>query len=306
MRPITSDSLGIGLRTDHIADLCKPNHRKDIAFLELAPDNWMNIGGKKREQLETLADHYPLVAHGLSLSIGDTAPLNLDYINNIKTFLDDYAIDVYSEHLSFSRDDQGYLYDLLPIPRRPENIPYLADRIKTVQDILERPLILENITYYHRYSHEMPEQEFIAALIEASDCRLLLDINNLYINSKNHHYDPVVFMMDIPKHAIDYYHIAGHGVEKNDTLIDTHGHPVSAPVMALGQKIINSHGKKPVLLERDNNIPPLQTLCTELKVLSKHLSYGVSNESSDNITIRNRDHDTSDKISDGHICSAGH
>ncbi|KPM80497.1 DUF692 domain-containing protein [Cobetia sp. UCD-24C] len=285
MRAIKPEALGIGLRAEHLTDLNHPRHVDQIDFLELAPENWMNMGGAKREQLDGLAGTYPLIAHGLSLSIGDTTPLNMKHIKNVKEFIEHYDIDIYSEHLSFSHDAKGYIYDLLPIPRRNENILYLADRIKTVQDILGRPLVLENITYYHQYPHEMPEQEFIASLIETSGCHLLLDINNLYINSQNHHYDPIAFMADIPKDAIDYYHIAGHATQGSELIIDTHGHPVCPHVMTLGKDIITSHGRKPVLLERDNDIPSLPTLCAELELLSKEFLQGVRNESADSIAV---------------------
>ncbi|MGL5179250.1 MAG: multinuclear nonheme iron-dependent oxidase, partial [Aeromonas veronii] len=170
MRPISSRSRGIGLRQEHLDALCSGPVRPGIDFLELAPENWMAIGGARREQLHRIAERYPLVAHGLSLSLGDCQPLNRTLLSQIRTFLDEFGIEIYSEHLSFSRDQQGYLYELLPVPRQWENIPYLAERIAQVQEALARPLVLENISYYHGYDHEMPEEDFLAELVARSGC----------------------------------------------------------------------------------------------------------------------------------------
>lgn len=208
MRPISSRSRGIGLRQEHLDALCSGTIRPGIDFLELAPENWMAIGGAKRAQLHQLAERYPLVAHGLSLSLGDCQPLNRTLLGQIRTFLDEFGIEIYSEHLSFSRDEQGYLYELLPVPRQWENIPYLAERIEQVQEALARPLVLENISYYHGYGHEMPEENFLAELVARSGCELLLDINNVFVNSRNHGYCPKRMSAGLPGSAIRYFHIA--------------------------------------------------------------------------------------------------
>ncbi len=147
-------------------------------------------------------------------------------LGQIRTFLDEFGIGIYSEHLSFSRDQQGYLYELLPVPRQWENIPYLAERIEQVQEALARPLVLENISYYHGYDHEMPEEDFLAELVARSGCELLLDINNVFVNSRNHGYCPKRMIAGLPSHAIRYFHIAGHLEGADGTLLDTHGKPV--------------------------------------------------------------------------------
>ncbi len=280
MRPIAYTSQGIGLRTEHLDALCAQPHREDVDFLELAPDNWMTPGGVRRSMLDDIATKYPLVAHGLSLSIGDTQPLNVDYLKNIRAFLDEYQIEIYSDHLSFSRDEQGYLYDLLPIPRFAENIAYLTDRIHQVQDILDRPLVLENISWYHRYAGEMPELEFWLTLLEKSQCQMLLDINNVWVNGQNHHYDPVSFIRTLPGKQIRYYHIAGH-LKTSQGIIDTHGMPVEEDVLKLAQETFDCHGSRPLLLERDNNIPPLAELCQELNDIRGYVQQtGKKNERS--------------------------
>ncbi|MFW7524693.1 DUF692 domain-containing protein [Vibrio ostreicida] len=265
MRAISDTSKGIGLRSEHLDLLCQLPEHPDIDFLELAPENWMNMGGLKREQLQSIAQHYPLIAHGLSLSIGDCQPLNEHFVKEIARFLDDFNIEIYSEHLSFSRDKQGYLYELLPIPRYKQNIPYLVERIQRVQDIIQRPLVLENISYYHDYGHEMPEGEFIAQVCQRSGCELLIDINNVFVNSHNHHYCPYDMLNLLPSEAIRYYHIAGHLKAQNDFLLDTHGKPVSKDVVNLARETYCRHGQKPLLLERDHNVPSLLLLTEELR-----------------------------------------
>lgn len=264
MRPITCRSRGIGLRQEHLDALCSGPVRPGIDFLELAPENWMAIGGAKREQLHLLAERYPLVAHGLSLSLGDCQPLNRTLLGQIRAFLDEFAIDIYSEHLSFSRDDQGYLYELLPVPRQWENIPYLVDRIDQVQEALARPLVVENISYYHGFEGDVPEAPFLAELVARSGCELLLDINNVFVNSRNHDYCPQQMIAALPGEAIRYYHIAGHLVEADGTLLDTHGKPVCDAVVDLARFTMNTHGLRPLLLERDHHLPPLTQLEAEL------------------------------------------
>ena len=288
-RTIQNTDKGIGLRSEHIELLARSPKYPDIDFLELAPENWMSLGGLKREQLQDIAKQYPLIAHGLSLSIGDCQPLNTKFVRQVGQFLDELNIQVYSEHLSFSRDSQGYLYELLPVPRRAENIGYLADRIKQVQDIIQRPLVMENISYYHNYGDEMPEGDFIAEIAKRSGCELLVDINNLYVNSQNHHFDATEMIKALPSDAIRYYHIAGHlvegdrsvagntAVESNKSLLDTHGMEVQQEVIDLARYVFDLHGSKPLLLERDNNVPPLVVLSEELRTVHRQvLNAGVA------------------------------
>lgn len=267
MRAIDRTSKGIGLRSEHVDLLCQLPDHPDIDFLELAPENWMNMGGLKREQLQQIAKHYPLVAHGLSLSIGDGQPLNKAFVKKVAAFLDEFNIDIYSEHLSFSRDAQGYLYELLPIPRYKESIAYLVDRIHCVQDIVQRPLVLENISYYHSYGKEIPEGEFIAEIVERSGCQLLIDINNVYVNSRNHNYCPFDMLATLPSEAIGYYHIAGHLKEREGFLLDTHGKPVQQEVIDLARYAYAQQGSRPLLLERDHHVPPLVVLTEELRTI---------------------------------------
>ncbi|MGF1684481.1 DUF692 domain-containing protein [Photobacterium minamisatsumaniensis] len=264
MRAITPFSKGIGLRSEHMNVLSQQPSHESIDFLELAPENWMNLGGMKKEALDAIAEKYPLVAHGLSLSIGDTQPLNIDFIKQVGVFLDRYSIDIYSEHLSFSRDQNGYLYDLLPIPRHKENLMYLSDRINTVQDILQRPLVLENISYYYNYPGDIPEAEFFSRLVENTHCELLLDINNAYVNATNHSYDALEMIKGLPSDAIRYFHIAGHLKQDDNSLLDTHGKEVTNDVIEFAKEVIDHHGPRAMLLERDHFVPSLEELTDEL------------------------------------------
>ncbi len=274
MRTIATSAYGVGLRTEHLEELAYNSKRDDIDFLELAPENWMSIGGAKKQLLQKIAEKYPLIAHGLSLSLGASVELNIPFLSKVTDFLDDYNIQIYSDHLSFSQDQQGYLYELLPIPRYQDVLPYLVDRIHQVQDITKRPLVLENISYYHTYPDQMPEDQFMIDLLRLSDCKLLLDINNVYVNSVNHNYDPFEFIKRMPTNAISYYHLAGHLKQADNFLLDTHGKNVTPEVLELAKKTIKYHGVKPLLLERDHHVPPLETLCKELSTIKSGIKYG--------------------------------
>ncbi len=271
MRAIRNDSFGIGLRSEHINDIRDEPKYSELDFLELAPDNWMGIDGLKREFLEDISQKYSLVAHGLSLSIGDTCPINREYLYQVKHFIERYNIAIYSDHLCYSRDKQGYLYDLLPVPRYKENIDYLVARIDEVQDILQQIIVLENITWYYKYPNEMPEIDFWVELLDKSKCNMLLDINNVYVNSLNHGYDAYEYIKNIPSDRISYYHIAGH-LKTDDFILDTHGTDVHANVLALAKDVFLYHGAKPLILERDNNIPQLDDLLEELRVIKQFVN----------------------------------
>jgi uncharacterized protein (UPF0276 family) len=273
MRTIAPSSLGVGLRSEHAQWLSDQPIDPNIDFLELTIENWLEVGGRKREQLDILSSKYPLIAHGLSLSIGDTLPLNVEFVERVKRFLDRYQIDVYSDHLSYSRDKQGYLYDLLPIPRSPEMAVYISEKIRQAQDILERTLILENISYYYNHDGQMDEVEFINEIVERSQCQLLLDINNVYVNGVNHDYDPLKFIASLPSASIRYFHIAGHWQQEDGVIIDTHGANVCGDVIELAKQTIKLHGTKPLVLERDNHLPSLKDLCGEVSELRSQLLY---------------------------------
>lgn len=256
---------GLGLRRSLLSELVDVD-RTQIDFMEIAPENWIGVGGRLGQQLRTYTERFPFACHGLSLSIGSSAPLNVQLLCDIKHFLDQHKISIYSEHLSYT-SDHGQLYDLLPIPFTEEAVVYVAARIGQAQDILGRRIAIENASYYCAPQQEMSESEFINAVVRAADCDLLLDVNNVYVNSINHRYDPYDFLTSLPRERITYMHIAGHYLESDKLRIDTHGAAVIAPVWDLLAHSYDLFGVKPTLLERDFNIPPIAELLAEVAAI---------------------------------------
>lgn len=234
-----------------------------VDFIECAPENWIGVGGKFGEAFRRYAERLPIVCHGLSLSLGSPAPLDLDLLNNIKVFLNEFDVRVYSDHLS-SCSDFGQLYDLMPIPFTGDSVRYVAERISMVQDILERRIAVEHVSYYAAPGQEMTEIEFINAVLDEADCNFLLDVNNMYVNSVNFSYDPLEFLDSVPKDRICYVHIAGHKVEAEDLRVDTHAASVIESVWDLLHATYQRYGVIPTLLERDFNFPPLNDLFNEV------------------------------------------
>ncbi len=269
---------GLGLRRSLMSEI-DAAPAGAIDFLEVAPENWLGVGGRYGRQFRTLTERYPFVCHGLSLSLGGVAPLDTAFLQRVRGWLSEHQIRCYSEHLSYT-DDGGHLYDLMPIPFTSEAVAYVADRIKQAQDVLGYRLAVENVSYYAAPWQQMSELEFLNAVLERADCDLLLDVNNIYVNSINHRYDPEAFLRGIPTGRIAYCHVAGHHEEAPDLRIDTHGAAVSDPVWSLLDEAYRVHGVFPTLLERDNNFPPFQELLDELGVI-RYLQHkhGVSHES---------------------------
>ncbi|WMN60362.1 DUF692 domain-containing protein [Pseudoalteromonas xiamenensis] len=259
--------VGLGFRRDMLDEL-DSGVPDEIDFFEIAPENWMTLGGRFSKQLAEFTSYKPFICHGLSLSIGSYDPLDMTFLKKLKTFLKDYNIRLYSEHLSYCSAD-GHMYDLMPIPFTEDAIKHTVARIKRVQDVLERPLVLENVSYYCTPGQTLTEQEFTLAILEESGCQLLLDVNNIYVNSVNHKYDAEAFLKAMPTDKIAYGHIAGHYVEAEDLIVDTHGSAVASPVWALLEKAYEIHGVFPTLLERDFNIPQMGELITELKDIKR-------------------------------------
>lgn len=259
---------GLGLRRSFIEALAA-RPETGVDFLEVAPENWMEMGGKTGRQFAEMAERYPMLCHGLSLSIGGPAPLDEAFLVRLKRFFDRHHIRCYSEHLSYCGDD-GHLYDLMPIPFTGEAVQHVAARIRRVQDILERRLVIENVSYYAAPGREMDEIDFLNAVVEEADCDLLLDVNNVYVNSINHGYDPCDYIRALPGTRIAYLHIAGHYNEAEDLIVDTHGADIIDPVWRLLDFSYAQHGVLPTLLERDFNIPPLERLLTEVDTIHAH------------------------------------
>lgn len=257
---------GLGLRRAFIGPLAdRPTSRVD--FYEVAPENWIDIGGRNGRLFRQFTERYPFVCHGLSLNLGGPAPLDEAFLHRVRHFLDEHNIRCYSEHLSYCGDD-AHLYDLMPIPFTEEAVNYVSERIQRAQDIIGRRLAVENVSYYAAPGQEMTEIEFINAVLERADCLLLLDVNNIYVNSINHRYDPVEYLYSLPAERIAYSHIAGHDEEADDLRVDTHGADVIDPVWDLLDKAYTKFGVFPTLLERDFNIPPLDELLQEVETIN--------------------------------------
>lgn len=255
-------TVGLGLRREFLADVLA--QAPAVGFWELAPENWFPRGAQAQRTLDRVREQAPLTSHGLSLSIGSPDPLDVNFVKEVKRFLDRFDIDIYSEHLSYC-SAAGHLYDLLPLPFTAEAASYVAERVRQVQDIIERPLVLENVSYYANFGGELSEQEFICQVLEQADCRLLLDVNNVFVNSVNHGYDPHEFIKNMPSERIVYGHIAGHTEEYDDLFVDTHGADVKQEVWQLLDFAYQCHGVFPTVLERDFNIPPLPQLLDEAR-----------------------------------------
>jgi uncharacterized protein (UPF0276 family) len=263
MSRLADASAGLGLRRALLGALQEaPAGAFD--FLECAPDNWIGVGGKLGAAFEALAARHPISCHGLSLSLGGTAPLDEPFLVRVRRFLDQHEVALYSEYLSYCSDD-GQLYDLLPLPFTDEAVDHVAARIRQVQDVLGRRIAVENISYYAAPYQLLQEIDFVNAVLAEADCDLLLDVNNVYVNSINHGYDPRAYIAAVPTSRIASYHVAGHYYEAEDLKVDTHGAPVKDSVWDLLREAYRVHGVRPTLLERDFNFPPLDTLLAEVQ-----------------------------------------
>jgi uncharacterized protein (UPF0276 family) len=256
---------GLGLRRDFLSEIAD-QQPDTIDFYEVAPENWIPLGGILGKQFRSITEKEPFVCHGLSLSIGSPDPLDENFIRAVKNFMAKHQIKLYSEHLSYCGKD-GHMYDLLPIPFTQEAVQHIVTRIRRVQDILEQQIAIENVSYYAAPGQEMEEIEFFNAVVRESDCKVLLDLNNIYVNSINHQYDAETFLKSLPGDRIAYAHIAGHYVEAEDFLVDTHGADIIDPVWKLLGRAYELYGVFPTLLERDFNIPALEELVKEVKTI---------------------------------------
>lgn len=240
-----------------------PRQRAAIDFFEIAPENWIGVGGRLGRTLRSLTERFAFVCHGLSLSLGGRDPLDETLLARIRRLLDTHGIAIYSEHLSYCADD-GHLYDLMPIPFTGEAVRHVAGRIRQTQDTLGQRIAVENVSYYAAPGQQLREVDFINAVLAEADCDLLLDVNNIYVNSVNHRYDANAFLDALPGERIAYIHIAGHYDEAPDLKVDTHGAAIIDPVWALLDRAYARFGARPTLIERDFNFPPLAELVAEV------------------------------------------
>ncbi len=256
--------VGIGFRKEFSETLLRV--RKDKPdFIEFAPENWMKTGGYYHRQLQKAAEQYPIFCHGLSLSIGSPDEPDWDFLADLKQFFKDVPVVRYSDHISFSQVSNAHLYELLPLPMIEEAVSRIAVKARQVQDFLERPLILENPSYYLVTEADMTEADFISAVLRESGCGFLLDVNNVYVNSVNHGYDPAAFLRSLPAEQVSYLHIAGHLKQPDGFLLDTHGEAIADPVYDLLKLTLETLPREvPILLERDFNIPAWPRLREEM------------------------------------------
>jgi uncharacterized protein (UPF0276 family) len=278
--PHRLNGAGLGLRRallgplqEHLAiavDAPEKSSRVDrtrreapIDFFEIAPENWIGVGGRLGRTLRAFTERRPFVCHGLSLSLGGRDPLDETLLAKIRRLLDTHGIAIYSEHLSYCADG-GHLYDLMPIPFTPEAVRHVASRIRQTQDILGQRIAVENVSYYAAPGQDLREIDFINAVLEEADCDLLLDVNNIYVNSVNHRYDADAFLDALPGERIAYVHVAGHYDEAPDLKVDTHGAPIIDPVWRLLERAYARFGALPTLIERDFNFPPMAELVAEV------------------------------------------
>jgi len=240
-----------------------------VDFMEVAPENWIGVGGRFGKQFAQLAEQHTIVLHGLSLDIGGPDPIDTELVRSVRALMTQVNAPLYSEHLSYCAAD-GHLYDLLPIPFTEEAVHYVAGRVRQVQDIIGVPLVLENASYYGQAFNDLSEAEFITAVLQESGADLLLDVNNIYVNSINHCYDPVKFLDSLPLGRARYIHIAGHYDEADDLKVDTHGADIIDPVWQLLEQAYKRVGPLPTLLERDFNIPPLAELLLDISQIQSY------------------------------------
>jgi len=263
---------GLGLRSAYYQQILDQSPAVD--WFEVVSENFMVRGGKALYYLDAIAERYPLVMHGVSLSIGGSHALDPGYLQQLKLLADRVKPAWISDHLCWSRGNAHQLHDLLPLPYTEESLHYVVDRVRQVQDVLQRPLVLENVSSYVRSAGDkFSEWEFLHALSLLSDCELLLDVNNVYVSSRNHDFDPWTFIQGLPANKIRQLHLAGHS-DYGDYVIDTHDHPVSDPVWALYQRTLDYLGPVATLLERDDHFPPFDELFAELQK-ARELGEGV-------------------------------
>lgn len=271
--------VGLGFRRDFADEFILGEHIKPD-FVEFAPENWMGIGGYWKKVLHQVVEKYPVLCHGLSLSIGSPDELDYEFLKYVKAFLQEYNVQLYSEHLSYSKCDNAHMYDLLPIPFRYDAVTHIAARIRQVQDFLDRPMVMEIVSYYTPVAAEMSEVEFINEIVRQSGCQLLLDVNNIYVNAFNHRYNAKEFIQQLPLDKVAYIHMAGHEQVAPDLIIDTHGEAIIDPVYDLFEWTIQRLHSVPVLLERDFNIPEMEELEGEMNRLKTicHKQWKQKNE----------------------------
>jgi hypothetical protein len=264
--------FGLGLRPVHYPSILET--LPAIDWFEILTENYLVPGGKPLYYLDRVKEHYPIVMHGVSMSLGSTDPLDYAYLQQVKDLADRVQAKWISDHICWTGVHKTNLHDLLPLPYTEEAIRHVVGKIQKVQDFLGRQILIENVSSYLTYKHsEMTEWDFITQIAERADCFVLLDINNIYVSAFNHGFSAQTFLTSIPKHRVKQFHLAGH-LNKGDHIIDTHDAPVIDPVWALYAQALTHFGKISTMIERDDNIPALEVLIQELEQ-AKHIAFDV-------------------------------
>ena len=261
--------FGLGLRSDYYQQII--DEKPAVDWFEILSENYMVDGGKPLYFLDKIRADYPMVMHGVSMSIGSTDPLDYDYLKQLKALAARVEPHWISDHLCWTGQNQVNLHDLMPLPYTQEAVNHVAARIREVQDFLGRQLVIENVSSYVTYREdEMTEWDFIAQITKAADCHLLLDVNNVYVSARNHGFDPIDYMNAIPIEAVRQLHLAGH-TDYGTYVVDTHDQPVPDPVWDLSVKVFERFGAVPAMIERDDNMPQFSQLMAELAHL-RHIA----------------------------------
>lgn len=260
--------FGAGLRPSHYSYLLE--NRTKVDWLEVISENYVMAGGRPLAVLDKLRKAYPVVMHGVSLSIGSTDPLNFDYLKKIKNLADRVKPAWVSDHLCWTGFGGHNAHDLLPLPYTEEAVAHVVERVGKVQEFLGRPIALENVSSYIEYQHAtMPEWEFLREVAQRGGCGILLDVNNIYVSSVNHHFDPLTYIQNVPRESVWQYHLAGHS-NYGEYLLDTHDHPIIDPVWQLYRKTVETIGLKSTLIEWDDHIPDFPILEEEVERARKY------------------------------------
>lgn len=254
---------GLGLRKEHYETVL--TERPKVDWFEIVSENYMVDGGKPLDYLTRIREHYPMVMHGVSMSIGSTEPLNFSYLKQLKSLIKRVEPEWISDHLCWTGVNGLNLHDLMPLPYTEEAIQHVAERVSQVQDYLGRQMLLENVSSYVSYSDStMTEWEFLREVAERADCLILLDLNNIYVSAYNHNFDPYTYLTAMPSERVHQFHLAGH-THENNLIIDTHDQPIADPVFDLYAAAVERFGRVSTMIERDDNIPPLPELLDELE-----------------------------------------
>jgi uncharacterized protein (UPF0276 family) len=277
--------FGLGLRTDHYDAIL--SERPAVDWFEIISENYMVDGGKPLRYLDRIRALYPMVMHGVSLSIGSGDDLNMDYLKNLKALAERVQPHWISDHLCWTGIAGKNLHDLMPLPYTPEAIQHVAARIRQVQDFLGRQILLENVSSYVTYTQSaMSEWEFLTEISEAADCLILLDINNIYVSSYNHEFDPRAYLRGVPAARVRQFHLAGH-TNNGNIIVDTHDHPIIGGVWDLYAEAVRHFGPVSTMIERDANIPPLAELLAELDQ-ARHIAMPILKEDAAQADIQPR------------------